>query len=158
MDTLKLNDVLYIPLHIHNNTFCLGVFTDLEEAQNTYTQFLIKHPNFQEWFESAKEIYQKSSSQEEYYLRCNELTMENFHESILEDGDFWACKFEIYCDIQTILPGKLFEFYMWGNWVMKESADFPPEYNNLYNLVNGCLLNRPYKVDLDLYVKHYPII
>jgi len=164
--------MLYIPLNCGSacgQTFALGIFNTEEAARDCFLMFLMKHPNFSQWFSNMQKLYNERikeikagtdfSYEPEDNWMYDELVLDNFKKALFESEFEWI---DLDFTITTCEEDTLFPFYQWCDWVMTE-PECPPEYNNLYKLINGCLNEHDvfgYYLDfkMEMYIEHFPII
>jgi hypothetical protein len=157
--------MLYIPVNDKYNTFALGVFSSEQEAINAYIRFLELHENYDRWFKkniqrkynkrfggSISSLKDLVTKKDELNARYNDVgSVGDDVDSINNDIGFIDDLFDVgyMCQIHEVEPRTLFYFSDYDGWVSGE---------NLYQIVNACLKNKCFNIDLQYYARTYPVL
>jgi hypothetical protein len=144
--------MLYVPISIYTHTYVLGVFKTKHEAKKACVNYLMKHPNFDKWFNDAQNAYAM------YYDNEKRITVEELQESLCDPfEDFWHSKMELGFTIEQVEKGSLFPFYQWNAWVMDEPG-LSYGNTNLYKAMHCVFHGHSFEIDQDYYIENYPLI
>lgn len=134
-----LTGTLFIPLCNYQHCFGIGVYKTQKEAIAAVHNFILNDPNFTTFHANLSLIYKKQFGK---FLKASILInhiMGRFEYDSNEEG-FWEDIEEMFT-IDYASPYKLFDFTY--RMPIGNVADLPPEYNNLYHILDAILKNQP---------------
>ncbi len=141
-----MSNSVYISLNTSSKTFGLGVFKTIEEAEEAYFEYLLKHENFDSWFRIVKQEFKEVCRKELH-------TVNDFKRTLTHDiqghyFDFWQ-DHNVEVAIEWPKRDQLWDFTQWRNWIDDE---------NLYRLLDAILKGEFYKEDIDYYARYHPVL